>query len=194
MPGCVTRQVRCRSGTEGHVPPIAADRRLIAGAIRIASSVAAGEPPRDVRLRIAEVDVSHPVLVRRLSDTSGRVRARQVRSGHEDDESAVGTDGGRYALAALSIPRARHIETYRQRRGQPNQVDTNKFRDESPASAPRSLADDSNTMVAPSPLIAGLWLGRSRAVPRTRCHQPGGTGLWQSLEILRRRRTETACS
>src|SRR6266487_3836834 len=94
----IPREVR-RLRDERQVPPIAADRRLVAGAVRIATRVAAGDAPRGVRLRVTKVDVSDAILVRWLGETNRRLPARQVCLRHERDESAIGADGGGRARA-----------------------------------------------------------------------------------------------
>jgi hypothetical protein len=53
---------------------VAADRRVIAGAVGIAAGDAAGDAPRHVRLRVTKVDVGDAIRVRGL----GRTRRRLI--------------------------------------------------------------------------------------------------------------------
>ena len=108
-PAGITRQVRCLRN-KSHVPPIAADRWIVARAVRIATSEAAGDSPGGVRLRVAKVDVGDAISVRWLDDTRRCLRTCQVRLRHERDETAIGTDGRRPALPGRQSARAREVQ------------------------------------------------------------------------------------
>jgi len=81
-------------GDEGDKPAVAADRRMIAGTVSVAPSVALAHTPGALHDSVTHVDVVRPVSVRSITGGRRAVTARQIGARHEGHVPAVGVDRG----------------------------------------------------------------------------------------------------